>query len=32
MEIPDVLGTIVILLLALAAVSLLRRGGGTMSC
>lgn len=32
MEIPDVLGTIVILLLALAAVSILRRGGGTMSC
>ncbi len=32
MEIPDVLGTIVILLLALVAVSLLRRGGGTMSC
>lgn len=32
MELSDILGTIVILLLALVAVSLLRRGGGTMSC
>lgn len=32
MEIMDALGTIVILLLALVAVSVLRRGGGTMSC
>ncbi len=32
MEIMDTLGTLVILLLALVAVSAIRKGGGTMSC
>ena len=32
MEIMDTLGTLVILLLALVAVSAIRKGGGTRSC